>query len=103
MASPTLEDVARAAGVSRATVSRVINGIRNVDPSIQEAVRRAIAEVGYVPNRAARQLVTGKTGSIALVVSGAGQFFARLHRPLLRPRRRGHQRAPAPARRRTWC
>ncbi|WP_061289550.1 LacI family DNA-binding transcriptional regulator [Herbidospora cretacea] len=78
VASPTLEDVARAAGVSRATVSRVINGIRNVDPSIQEAVRRAIAEVGYVPNRAARQLVTGKTGSIALIVSGAGQFFARV-------------------------
>ncbi|MBB6551912.1 LacI family DNA-binding transcriptional regulator [Nonomuraea rubra] len=70
--SPTLEDVARAAGVSRATVSRVINGIRNVDSAIQEAVRQAIATTGYVPNRAARSLVTRRTGSIALVVSGAG-------------------------------
>ncbi|MBB5137916.1 DNA-binding LacI/PurR family transcriptional regulator [Thermocatellispora tengchongensis] len=70
--SPTLEDVARAAGVSRATVSRVINGIRNVDPAIQETVRRAIAATGYVPNRAARSLVTRRTGTVALVVSGAG-------------------------------
>ncbi|MEO3808991.1 LacI family DNA-binding transcriptional regulator [Sphaerisporangium sp. B11E5] len=70
-ASPTLEDVARAAGVSRATVSRVINGIRNVDPAIQETVRRAIAETGYVPNRAARSLVTRRAGAVALVVSGA--------------------------------
>ncbi|RMI37255.1 LacI family DNA-binding transcriptional regulator [Streptomyces triticirhizae] len=71
--SPTLEDVAREAGVSRATVSRVINGIRNVDPSIQDVVRRAIAATGYVPNRAARSLVTRRAGSVALVVSGAGE------------------------------
>ncbi|MFB9893599.1 LacI family DNA-binding transcriptional regulator [Planobispora takensis] len=70
--SPTLEDVARAAGVSRATVSRVINGIRNVDPAIQETVKKAIAATGYVPNQAARSLVTRRTGAIALVVSGAG-------------------------------
>ncbi|MFD9455942.1 LacI family DNA-binding transcriptional regulator [Streptomyces sp. NPDC059985] len=70
--APTLEDVARAAGVSRATVSRVVNGVRNVDPGIQEAVRRAVAETGYVPNRAARSLVTRRSGAIALVVSGAG-------------------------------
>ncbi|WP_049577705.1 LacI family DNA-binding transcriptional regulator [Streptomyces sp. SBT349] len=70
--SPTLEDVAREAGVSRATVSRVINGIRNVDPDIQDAVRRAIAATGYVPNRAARSLVTRRADSVALVVSGAG-------------------------------
>ncbi|MFC6081773.1 LacI family DNA-binding transcriptional regulator [Sphaerisporangium aureirubrum] len=72
-ASPTLEDVARAAGVSRATVSRVINGIRNVDPAIQETVRHAIAETGYVPNRAARSLVTRRAGAVALVVSGTGE------------------------------
>ncbi|AWS43243.1 LacI family DNA-binding transcriptional regulator [Streptosporangium subroseum] len=70
--SSTLEDVARVAGVSRATVSRVINGIRNVDPDIQEKVRQAISVTGYAPNRAARSLVTRRTGSIALVVSGAG-------------------------------
>ncbi|SOD62429.1 transcriptional regulator, LacI family [Streptomyces zhaozhouensis] len=69
--SPTLEDVAREAGVSRATVSRVINGIRNVDPSIQDAVRQAVAATGYVPNRAARSLVTRRADTVALVVSGA--------------------------------
>lgn len=70
--APTLEDVAKAAGVSRATVSRVINGVRNVDPVIQAAVRDAVAVTGYTPNRAARSLVTRKADSIALVVSGAG-------------------------------
>ncbi|MGW6740534.1 LacI family DNA-binding transcriptional regulator [Streptomyces sp. NPDC055025] len=70
--APTLEDVARAAGVSRATVSRVVNGVRNVDPAIQESVRQAVAATGYTPNRAARSLVTRRADAIALVVSGAG-------------------------------
>jgi DNA-binding LacI/PurR family transcriptional regulator len=69
---PTLEDVAREAGVSRATVSRVINGIRNVDPAIQDVVRSAIERTGYIPNSAARSLVTRRAETIALVVSGAG-------------------------------
>jgi DNA-binding LacI/PurR family transcriptional regulator len=69
--APTLEDVAAVAGVSRATVSRVINGIRNVDPRIQDTVQAAIAATGYVPNHAARSLVTKRTGSVALVVSEA--------------------------------
>ncbi|GAB3646125.1 LacI family DNA-binding transcriptional regulator [Glycomyces tarimensis] len=71
-ATPTLEDVARAAGVSRATVSRVINQTRNVDPEIQEAVRRAVAATGYVPNRAARSLVTRRSDAIGVVVAGVG-------------------------------
>ncbi|MDT7727840.1 MAG: hypothetical protein QOI21_4416 [Actinomycetota bacterium] len=69
--SPTLEDVAKVAGVSRATVSRVINTTRNVDPAIRDSVRQAIAATGYVPNSAARSLVTRRTGTIALVLSGA--------------------------------
>ncbi|MFJ8141409.1 LacI family DNA-binding transcriptional regulator [Streptomyces sp. NPDC096013] len=72
--APTLEDVAREAGVSRATVSRVVNGIRNVDPEIQEVVRRAIERTGYAPNRAARSLVTRRAETVALVVSGAGDI-----------------------------
>ncbi|MEU3726248.1 LacI family DNA-binding transcriptional regulator [Streptomyces sp. NPDC031705] len=74
--APTLEDVARAAGVSRATVSRVVNGVRNVDPDIQELVRHAIARTGYAPNRAARSLVTRRAETVALVISGAGDGFA---------------------------
>ena len=70
--APTLEDVARQAGVSRATVSRVVNGVRNVDPLIQDLVHRAIAQTGYAPNRAARSLVTRRAETVALVVSGAG-------------------------------
>lgn len=66
---PTLEDVARSAGVSRATVSRVVNGTRNVDPEIQKIVQDAVAATGYVPNRAARSLVTRRTDSVALVFS----------------------------------
>jgi DNA-binding LacI/PurR family transcriptional regulator len=71
--SPTLEDVARAAGLSRSTVSRVINGTRSFDPSVHERVRRAIAATGYVPNMAARSLASRRAGAVALVVSGAGE------------------------------
>src|SRR5690606_21426480 len=70
-AAPTLEDVAKVAGVSRATVSRVINGKRKVAPAVQEVVLEAVAETGYVPNRAARSLVTRRTGTVAVVISGA--------------------------------
>lgn len=73
---PTLEDVARQAGVSRATVSRVVNGTRNVDPDIQQLVRHAIEQTGYRPNRAARWLVTQRTETVALIISGAGDTFA---------------------------
>jgi DNA-binding LacI/PurR family transcriptional regulator len=66
---PTLEHVAKVAGVSRATVSRVVNGHPNVDPGLRDVVRRAITATGYVPNRAARSLVTRHTGTVALVVS----------------------------------
>ncbi|WP_042404036.1 LacI family DNA-binding transcriptional regulator [Streptacidiphilus carbonis] len=71
--SVTLEDVARVAGVSRATVSRVINGSTTVDPAMRRLVEDAVAATDYVPNRAARSLVTRRTDSIALVVSEAEQ------------------------------
>jgi DNA-binding LacI/PurR family transcriptional regulator len=66
--SPTLEQVAALAGVSRATVSRVVNGSPKVLPDTVAAVERAIGELGYVPNRAARALVTRRTDSVAIVV-----------------------------------
>jgi LacI family transcriptional regulator len=55
-AAPTIYDVARTAGFSIASVSRVINGRRNPGPEIRERVRRAVAELGYVPDSAARAL-----------------------------------------------
>ncbi|MGW9429851.1 LacI family DNA-binding transcriptional regulator [Streptomyces decoyicus] len=66
---PTLEAVAALAGVSRATVSRVVNGGAGVRAAVQERVRQAVAELGYVPNSAARSLVTRRTGAVAVVIA----------------------------------
>jgi DNA-binding LacI/PurR family transcriptional regulator len=65
----TIEQVAAFAGVSRATVSRVINAVTTVDPALRQIVEAAISATGYVPNHAARSLVTRRTDSVALVVS----------------------------------
>lgn len=64
----TIEEVAAAAGVSRSTVSRVVNGATAVSPQALAAVQDAIARLGYVPNRAARSLALRQTHAIALVV-----------------------------------
>jgi DNA-binding LacI/PurR family transcriptional regulator len=64
----TLEEVAAVAGVSKSTVSRVINGSPAVSPAARSAVQQTIARTGYRPNRAARSLVTRRTGSIGLIV-----------------------------------
>ncbi|MEO3868411.1 GH1 family beta-glucosidase [Nonomuraea sp. B12E4] len=66
---PTLETVAARAQVSRATVSRVVNGEASVSPEVRSSVLRAVQELGYVPNAAARSLVTRRTNAIALVLS----------------------------------
>ncbi|TDC69004.1 LacI family transcriptional regulator [Actinomadura sp. GC306] len=70
---PTLEMVAARAGVGRGTVSRVVNGSPRVSAQAREAVLKAIAELGYVPNRAARTLVTRRTDTVALVVAESDQ------------------------------
>ena len=72
---PTLDQVAVRAGVGRGTVSRVVNGSAQVSPQAKEAVESAIAELGYVPNRAARALVTHRTDSVALVIFESGERF----------------------------
>lgn len=64
----TIEEVAAAAGVSRSTVSRVVNGSTAVSPEALEAVQSAIANLNYVPNRAARSLASRQTHAIALIV-----------------------------------
>jgi DNA-binding LacI/PurR family transcriptional regulator len=74
---PTLEEVAALAGVSRSTVSRVINKSTHVTPESVAAVDRAIAELNYVPNRAARSLASRRTQAIALVIpENTAKFFA---------------------------
>lgn len=65
----TIKEVAAVAGVSKSTVSRVLNDTPGVSPTARERVRSAIERTGYQPNRAARSLVTRATGSIGLVVS----------------------------------
>ncbi len=64
---PAMTDVARLAGVSHQTVSRVLNGHPNVKEQTRLRVHAAIAELGYRPNRAARALVTGRSQLIGIV------------------------------------
>ncbi|WP_084696506.1 LacI family transcriptional regulator [Phycicoccus jejuensis] len=66
---PTLAEVAAHAGVGRGTASRVLNDSPHVSPAARDAVLAAVAELGYVPNRAARSLVTRRTDTVVLVVS----------------------------------
>jgi DNA-binding LacI/PurR family transcriptional regulator len=63
----TLQDVARTAGVSSKTVSRVVNNEANVAPKTSERVRQAITKLNYVPNSAARSLSRGRAMAIAFV------------------------------------
>jgi DNA-binding LacI/PurR family transcriptional regulator len=72
---PTLEEVASRAGVGRGTASRVINGSDQVSEASRTAVLQAIDDLGYVPNRAARSLVTRLTDVVALVVSESEERF----------------------------
>ncbi|MEU3948051.1 LacI family DNA-binding transcriptional regulator [Streptomyces sp. NPDC029526] len=80
---PTLEAVAARAGVSRATVSRVVNGGDGVREPLAERVRQAVEELGYVPNQAARSLVTKRHDAVAVIVAEpetrvfSDPFFAR--------------------------
>ena len=66
---PTIEDVAREAGVSRSTVSRVLNGGLHVRPDAISRVNMAMGALSYSVNQAARNLASGRTGSSALVIS----------------------------------
>ncbi|WP_440899842.1 LacI family DNA-binding transcriptional regulator [Actinosynnema sp.] len=68
---PAMTDVAKLAGVSHQTVSRVLNGHPNVREQTRLRVRAAIAELGYRPNRAARALVTGRSQVIGVVAQNS--------------------------------
>jgi DNA-binding LacI/PurR family transcriptional regulator len=64
-----MDDVAALSGVSRGTVSRVLNGAHHVSPAALAAVQRAVAETGYVINSSARSLVTRRAGAVAFLLS----------------------------------
>ncbi|SEH01286.1 LacI family transcriptional regulator [Nonomuraea solani] len=71
----TIYDVAREAGVSAATVSRVLNGARTVDPAMVARVLTAVRELGYRPNAVARNLRRSRTTLWAVIISDIGNPF----------------------------
>jgi LacI family transcriptional regulator len=78
---PTIYDVSKRAGVSTATVSRVINNNSKVDADLRNRVLSAMEELRYVPNGSARSLVTKQTRRIALIISDiTNPFFAQTAR-----------------------
>jgi LacI family transcriptional regulator len=70
-----ITDVARRAGVSPVTVSRVMNGAPNVNPATRARVEQAIAELGYLPNTVARSLRSKRTRSLALLLPDITNTF----------------------------
>lgn len=75
----TINDVCKLAGVSKATVSRVINNTGQVKPATAEAVYRAMQSLGYKPNSLARALASKRTHTLGLVVSAfEGAYFSSL-------------------------
>jgi LacI family transcriptional regulator len=87
----TIKDVAREAGVSVATVSRVMNGHAAVTPETRERIQRIAAELRFTPSSAARSLITRRTHTVgALLPDLHGEFFSELIRGIdLAARARG--------------
>ena len=81
MANPTIIDVAKKAGVSKSTVSLVLNGSSSVNKNTAQKVWEAVEALNYVPNRAARSLKSGRSNIIGLVVSDiTNPFYSELVR-----------------------
>lgn len=80
----TLEEVGKLAGVSRATVSRVINNTGNVDPVLRQRVEEVIQETGYRPNLVARSLASNRSNILGLIIPSVAQtLFADPYFPAL--------------------
>jgi LacI family transcriptional regulator len=74
-----IRTVAQTAGVSVATVSRVINRVQSVDPKLSKRVWNAVSQLGYIPNTQARALVSGKSKLFGLIISDiTNPFFPEL-------------------------
>lgn len=71
---PSIADVAREAGVSAQTVSRVSNGLSNVEEGTRKKVEQAMQSLGYRPNRAARALKSGQFKSIGIIMFSLSSF-----------------------------
>lgn len=85
MGRTTLQDVADHVGVSAKTVSNVVNGTGWVTDELKARVREALAELGYRPNAAARQLRSGRSGMVAVALPELSQpYFAELASELVR-------------------
>lgn len=69
----TLDDIAELAGVSRATVSRVINNYPHITLEVRERVQKIILETGYKPNKIAQSLASNRSGIIGLVIPSTAQ------------------------------
>jgi len=72
---PTISDVAALAGVSKATVSRVVNNVDFVEDETKQRVQQAVVELGYRPNNAARSLTTKRTRTIGMIIADASNLF----------------------------
>lgn len=70
-----IDDVARAAGVSTATVSRALRGLPNVSGATRERVREAASRLGYVPSPSAASLASGRTRTIGLLTPWVSRWF----------------------------
>ena len=72
-----IKDIAKKAGLSAATVSRVINGKNNVNAEKRERILKLVEETGYVPNQAARNMVLGRTFTVGIVIAETFNLFQR--------------------------
>ncbi|WP_326595132.1 LacI family DNA-binding transcriptional regulator [Streptomyces sp. NBC_01803] len=72
---PTMADVAQRAGVSVSTVSRALRGLSTVSPMARQRVEAAVRELSFVVSRQAASLVTGKTGTVAVVTPALNTWF----------------------------
>jgi len=79
MSKMTLEEVAKLAGVSRATVSRVVNGYPHIRPEVRERVQRVIQQTGYHPNAVARSLASNQSHILGLFIPSVVQFILADH------------------------
>lgn len=91
--SASMIDVAKRSGVSHQTVSRVLNDSKNVSTKTREKVLRAIAELNYRPNSAARALATGKTATIGVLSHDTSLYgpASTLHAVQLAAREKGYK------------